>query len=147
MDFTFTPEQEAFRDEVRAFLDENLPNPAPENDPEFIRGWNAKVASKHWVGFHWPREEGGGGGTLIEQFILKAGDGGATRAAPRLGFHGHHLGRAGADRPTEPMPRRNASCPTCSSAGRPGVPATRNPMSAATSPPWPVGRNSRATNT
>lgn len=83
MDFNFTPEQETFRDEVRAFLDENLPDPVPENDPEFIREWNSKVASRHWVGFHWPKEEGGGGGTLVEQLILKQEM--AARRAPPLG--------------------------------------------------------------
>ena len=83
MDFNFTPEEEAFRDEVRAFLDENLPDPVPENDPEFIREWNAKVAARHWVGFHWPKDEGGGGGTLVQQFILKQEM--AARRAPTLG--------------------------------------------------------------
>ncbi len=74
MDFKFSPEEEAFRDEVRAFLDENLPA-GPE--------WNQKVRAKGWVGFSWPKEVGGGGGTLMEQVILK--DEMARRKAPALG--------------------------------------------------------------
>ena len=74
MDFKLTPEEEAFRDEVRVFLDENLPA-GPE--------WNEKVRAKGWVGFSWPKEVGGGGGTLMEQVILK--DEMAKRKAPALG--------------------------------------------------------------
>jgi alkylation response protein AidB-like acyl-CoA dehydrogenase len=70
MDLRFSPEEEAFREEIRQFLDENLPDPVPE-DPEFIREWNAKVRQKGWVGFSWPKEVGGGGGSPIQQFILK----------------------------------------------------------------------------
>jgi alkylation response protein AidB-like acyl-CoA dehydrogenase len=83
MDLSFSPEEEAFRKEVRQFLDENLPDPVPEDDPEFIREWNAKVRKKGWVGFSWPKEAGGGGGTLIEQFILKEEM--SKRNAPSLG--------------------------------------------------------------
>ncbi|MEE2674490.1 MAG: acyl-CoA dehydrogenase family protein [Myxococcota bacterium] len=74
MDFKFSPEEEAFRDEVRAFLDESLPA-GPE--------WNEKVRAKGWVGFSWPKDVGGGGGTLMEQVILK--DEMARRKAPALG--------------------------------------------------------------
>jgi alkylation response protein AidB-like acyl-CoA dehydrogenase len=74
MDFKLSPEEEAFRDEVRAFLDENLPA-GP--------GWNEKVRARGWVGFAWPKEVGGGGGTLMEQVILK--DEMARRKAPPLG--------------------------------------------------------------
>ena len=50
MDFRYTPEEEAFRDEVRAFLDENLP-PASERDLSFLGVWSKKVREKRWVGF------------------------------------------------------------------------------------------------
>ena len=74
MDFKLSPEEEAFRAEVRAFLDENLPA-GPD--------WNEKVRAKGWVGFSWPKDVGGGGGTLMEQVILK--DEMAKRKAPALG--------------------------------------------------------------
>jgi alkylation response protein AidB-like acyl-CoA dehydrogenase len=82
MDFTLSPEEEAFRDEVRAFLDENLP-PVAERGPDFPAQWNRKVREKRWVGFSWPKEVGGGGGSLMEQVILK--DEMAKRKAPPLG--------------------------------------------------------------
>jgi len=70
MDFDFTPEEEAFRAEVREFLDAHLP-PEDERGPDFLQEWNRRLVEKRWIGFSWPREEGGGGGGLIEQFILK----------------------------------------------------------------------------
>lgn len=83
MDFHLTPEEEAFRDEVRAFLDENLPPGASTGDPKFLAEWNRKVRAKRWVGFSWPREVGGGGGTIMQQVILKEEM--AKRKAPSLG--------------------------------------------------------------
>ena len=61
MDFHFTPEEEAFRAEVRAFLDENLPPGTNTNDPSFIAEWNRKAREKRWIGFSWPKEVGGQG--------------------------------------------------------------------------------------
>jgi alkylation response protein AidB-like acyl-CoA dehydrogenase len=82
MDFNLTPEQEAFRDEVRAFLDEHLP-PAGARDIEFLERWSRLVREKRWVGFGWPKEVGGGGGSIMEQAILKEEL--AKRRAPALG--------------------------------------------------------------
>jgi alkylation response protein AidB-like acyl-CoA dehydrogenase len=83
MDFSLTPEEEKFRDEVRAFLDENLPDDANRNDLGFVAGWQKKIREKRWVGFSWPREVGGGGGSIMEQAILKEEM--AKRKAPALG--------------------------------------------------------------
>jgi len=82
MDFHFTPEEEAFREEVRRFLDENLP-PEGRRDAAFLASWQRKVREKRWVGFSWPREVGGGGGGIAEQVILKEEM--ALRRAPPLG--------------------------------------------------------------
>ena len=82
MDFNFTPEEEAFRAEVRQFLDENLP-PEGKRDAAFMFGWQQKVREKGWVGFSWPKEVGGGGGSIAEQVILKEEM--ASRKAPPLG--------------------------------------------------------------
>ncbi len=82
MDFNLTPQEEAFRDEVRGFLDENLP-PEQERDGSFLRSWQKKLREKRWVGFSWPRDVGGGGGTLMQQVILKEEM--ARRKAPPLG--------------------------------------------------------------
>jgi len=68
MDFEFTPEEEAFRAEVRAFLDEHLPK---KGSPDEIVACQRKAREKRWVGFSWPKEVGGGGGGIAEQVILK----------------------------------------------------------------------------
>jgi len=81
MDFHLTPEEEAFRAEVRSFLDEHLPkNP---NDPQQIAKWQKEVRARRWVGFSWPADVGGGGGTLMQQVIVKEEM--AKRKAPPLG--------------------------------------------------------------
>lgn len=82
MDFELSYEEEAFRDEVRRFLDENLP-PQEARAPGFEGEWQRKVREKRWVGFSWPREVGGGGGTIMEQVILKEEM--SKRHAPSLG--------------------------------------------------------------
>jgi alkylation response protein AidB-like acyl-CoA dehydrogenase len=70
MDFTLTHEEEAFRDEVRDFIKQNLSKES-RKDPAFMANWLRAVREKRWVGFSWPHEYGGGGGGLMEQVILK----------------------------------------------------------------------------
>ena len=83
MDFQLSPQEEEFRDEVRAFLAENLPAEEERKSADFLARWNAKVREKHWVGFSWPKEVGGGGGSVMEQVILKEEM--ARQKAPGLG--------------------------------------------------------------
>ncbi len=82
MDFDLTPEEERFRAEVQTFLDENLPSDG-RRDGAFLGEWNRKVREKRWVGFSWPKDVGGGGGSIMEQAILKEEL--AKRKAPPLG--------------------------------------------------------------
>ncbi|MFP6625238.1 MAG: acyl-CoA dehydrogenase family protein, partial [Myxococcota bacterium] len=70
MNFSLTPEEEAFRQEVRDFLAAELP-PPEQRRPDFMVQWWKKIRAKSWIGFSWPKEVGGGGGTLMQQFILK----------------------------------------------------------------------------
>ncbi|MAT95490.1 MAG: hypothetical protein CME59_23220 [Halioglobus sp.] len=70
MDFDFTEKEQAFRAEVKQFIADNLPPPEQRGE-DFEKHWHAKLIEKKWIGFSWPKEYGGGGGTLIEQFILK----------------------------------------------------------------------------
>jgi alkylation response protein AidB-like acyl-CoA dehydrogenase len=81
MDFDLTPQQEAFRDEVRAFIAEHLPT--DPHDPQQVKRWQEKVREKRWVGFSWPEDCGGGGGGIMEQVILKEEM--ARAKAPPLG--------------------------------------------------------------
>ncbi len=79
MDFDFTPEEEAFRAEVRQFIEEHHPARG-SGDSE---AWQTKVREKHWVGFAWPKDVGGGGGSISQQAILKEEM--ARAKAPPLG--------------------------------------------------------------
>ncbi len=61
MDFNLSPDEEAFRQEVRGFLADNLP-PKHERKRDFLqKTWLPKVREKRWVGFSWPREVGAEG--------------------------------------------------------------------------------------
>ena len=71
MDFNFNEEEEAFRQQVRDFIAEHRPAPEDRFNPTVVAAWNQKLAEKRWIGFSWPKEDGGGGGGLMEQFILK----------------------------------------------------------------------------
>ena len=74
MDFTFTPKQEAFRQEIRTFLRERLPDEGPgwngENEFEFARMFLQKLAPKRWIAPVWPEEYGGLGLGLWEQVVF-----------------------------------------------------------------------------
>ncbi len=82
MDFQLTDEEEGFRREVVDFLDEWLPEDR-ERTPDFLNRWNEEVRRRRWVGFSWPTDVGGGGGSIMQQVILK--DEMAKRKAPPLG--------------------------------------------------------------
>jgi alkylation response protein AidB-like acyl-CoA dehydrogenase len=82
MDFEYSAEEQAFREEVRGFLKENLP-PKRQRGADFLDAWLEKVREKGWVGFSWPKEYGGSDGGLIEQAILREEM--ALAKAPPLG--------------------------------------------------------------
>ena len=81
MDFEYTPEQQAFRDELRRWLAKNLPPDLCLDDPaddrvasdretfERRRAWQKTMHEAGWVGISWPKEYGGRGATLIERVI------------------------------------------------------------------------------
>ncbi len=82
MDFEYTPEQEAFRAVVRAWLQANFPADLAIDDPmderiapnrevfEKRRAWQRKLAAAGWVGLSWPKEYGGRRAPLMEQIIF-----------------------------------------------------------------------------
>src|SRR5438874_3878277 len=73
MDLTLSPQEQAFRDELRAWLEDNHPGPEPEGDEaafEFRKEWQRKLADAGYAGLSWPKEYGGRGATLIEQAIF-----------------------------------------------------------------------------
>ena len=73
MDLTLSPNEQAFRDELRGWLAENHPGEEPTGDEagfEFRVGWQKKLHEAGYVGITWPKEYGGRGATLIEQAIF-----------------------------------------------------------------------------
>jgi alkylation response protein AidB-like acyl-CoA dehydrogenase len=82
MDLSVTPEQEALRADVRAWLEDNMPRewtrrvlatsdvPRPEAY-DFLRGWQRKLYEAGWVGLTWPKEYGGRGLTFMEELIVQ----------------------------------------------------------------------------
>jgi alkylation response protein AidB-like acyl-CoA dehydrogenase len=72
----YTPAQRAFREEIRAYLDElitdELRAELDENDGggPFYRGAMQKLGADRWLGVGWPKEHGGLEHGPIEQFIF-----------------------------------------------------------------------------
>ncbi|MGA1828348.1 acyl-CoA dehydrogenase family protein, partial [Microbacterium sp.] len=80
MDFQDSPEEAAFRDEVREWLKANAQPSGGEagmlsesgDEAEYQRKsqeWQAKKFDAGWAGITWPKEYGGRGGTPIQQII------------------------------------------------------------------------------
>jgi len=84
MDFNDTPEEAAFRTEVRSWLEANAERRAPDEtgadtlsertDDATVKAaqaWQAKKADAGWVCITWPVEYGGRGGTPIQSVIYR----------------------------------------------------------------------------
>src|ERR1700730_12824476 len=82
MDFNFSEEDEAFRRDLRAWLDANLPSDHRKSDfsIEFMAGeegdewarrinWHKRMHSGGWVAIHYPKEYGGRGASLTQQLL------------------------------------------------------------------------------
>ena len=74
MNLALTEGERRFRDEVRAWLGANV-SPIPEfgsfdEEFEWGRRWQARLAADRWVGVHWPVEYGGRGATPLEVAIF-----------------------------------------------------------------------------
>jgi alkylation response protein AidB-like acyl-CoA dehydrogenase len=81
MDLTLTPEQQAFKDEVRSWLAQHIPHewasrmaassevPRPEAYA-LLRQWQRALYEAGYIGLTWPREYGGRGLTFLEEMIL-----------------------------------------------------------------------------
>jgi alkylation response protein AidB-like acyl-CoA dehydrogenase len=73
MDLTLSPREETFRDELRAWLEDNVPGEPPSDEAEafeFSRRWQRELHEGGWAGVSWPKEYGGRGATLVEQAIF-----------------------------------------------------------------------------
>ncbi len=89
MDLNFSPEENAFRAEVRGFVEQKLPpgirhkvmNGVHLNRNEHVL-WQRTLHERGWGGVGWPREFGGPGWTPTEQYIFEEEC--ARGGAPRL---------------------------------------------------------------
>ncbi|WP_339741709.1 acyl-CoA dehydrogenase family protein [uncultured Maricaulis sp.] len=77
MDLNFTPEEEAFRAEVRSFLKDNLSEELAakvRNGEELgkadLEGWHATLQSRGWLAVTWPVEYGGPGWNAVQRHIF-----------------------------------------------------------------------------
>jgi len=81
MDFHYSPEDEAFRLELRTWLEANTPKGSSHTDDPFMedsledwqhrREWHRKMHAAGWVGISWPTEYGGRGATLTQSLIYE----------------------------------------------------------------------------
>jgi alkylation response protein AidB-like acyl-CoA dehydrogenase len=73
VEIRFSPAEEAFRAEARAWLEANMPRtPRPADlraRADYDRGWQRRMHDAGWAGIAWPRAYGGRGATLMEQLI------------------------------------------------------------------------------
>jgi alkylation response protein AidB-like acyl-CoA dehydrogenase len=92
MRYDFSAEQQAWRDEVRAFLGRTV-TPAlvaemrqagNEGDGPLAREFHRRMFEKGWWGIGWPKEFGGLGKSAIDQFIFVEEMEGAGAPAMRL---------------------------------------------------------------
>ena len=80
MDIELSPQDAAFRDEVRAFLRDNLPQDVKDGaaatpsvfvEPEIGQAWNAVLNARGWLGYQWPKEYGGTGWTPLQRYLFE----------------------------------------------------------------------------
>ena len=77
MDLALSPEDTAFRDEVRAFIKDNypaemrVPNPETDLSKEQMLLWHRILHKKGWIAPLWPKEYGGPGWSITRRFIFE----------------------------------------------------------------------------
>ena len=78
MDLNFSPEEEAFRAEVRAFLADKLPARLSEKvrsgkhlTRDDMAQWHAILNQRGWLANHWPEQYGGPGWNAVQKFIFE----------------------------------------------------------------------------
>ena len=78
MDLEYTVEQDAFRDEVREFIHENLDEATKHKVESGLKlekhdyvNWQKALNRKGWLAPHWPVAHGGTGWTPVQQYIFE----------------------------------------------------------------------------
>jgi hypothetical protein len=89
MDLAFTPEELAFREQIRAWVRENLPKEISDKVRNAIhltrddmQRWAKILGQKGWHGWGWPKEFGGPGWNAIQKHLFEEET--ALAGAPRV---------------------------------------------------------------
>ena len=89
MDLAFTPEELKFREDIRAWVAENLPKDlshkvhnALELSRDDMQRWAKILGKKGWLGYGWPKEFGGPGWTAVQKHLFEEET--ALAGAPRI---------------------------------------------------------------
>jgi len=85
----YSEDEERFRDEVKLWLQENIPSDIKDKtfggatlDPDLLIKWHKTLYKKGWIAPEFPKEMGGPGFSHTEQFIFNYEYG--RSGAPRL---------------------------------------------------------------
>jgi alkylation response protein AidB-like acyl-CoA dehydrogenase len=95
VDLSFSAGEEAFRSELRAWLQANAPATPPHfeslaDEVAFLRDWQRRLADGGWVGIHWPTAYGGRGASVVESYVFQE-EMAAARAPEIIGRIGVNL--------------------------------------------------------
>jgi alkylation response protein AidB-like acyl-CoA dehydrogenase len=78
MDLNYSAEELAFRDEIRTWLEKNLPAELRDKmaryehlSREDLLSWHRILAKKGWVAPSWPKEWGGTGWNVVQRYIFE----------------------------------------------------------------------------
>ena len=89
MDLAFTPEEQQFREEIRAWVGENLPREISDKVHNALRlnrddmqRWGKILGKKGWLGHAWPKAFGGPGWTSVQKHLFEEEC--ALAGAPRV---------------------------------------------------------------
>ena len=142
MDPTYTETAEAFRQRIRTFLDDHLPDGwsgmgalTADERAEFIAKWRPTLAANDLLAVAWPVEYGGAGLSLLERTVLaeefaRAGvPTGNDNDIFSIGMIGHTLIDWGTDEQKAALPasdhRRHPTCGARATASRTRVRISR----------------------
>ena len=89
MDLAFTPEEQAFREDIRAWVQANLPADISHKVHNALRltrddmqRWAKILGKKGWLGHGWPKEFGGPGWNAVQKHLFEEEC--ALAGAPRV---------------------------------------------------------------
>src|SRR2546430_14806867 len=99
MDLNFTPDELAFRAEIRAWVAESLPKDISHKVHNALRlsrddmqRWAKILGKKGWLGYGWPKPFGGPGWNAVQRHLFEEEL--AMAGAPRIGPVGAGMGAA-----------------------------------------------------